>query len=320
MAYNLEPRTIKENLLGLIGKNPHAEPRPANTREECFLADIAENGGGGSSLPPYTSADKGKVLTVGEGSESETVVIVPEQTVTLSPEGFAVLSNVVDDLFTAGRIVNMTVDNETASGEIVGDGLGLAVNITHESLTWRIGKIDELGGFVFQVVDENEDPVPGTYTVSLTTSVPSVEPKWEKGNIVIPVSNQITTMMNTRLQTEIPKAITAGIGVPVYHGAVTEEAVDGEEWDETTALIKESVMKGIVLLSYLNSTNIVIPTGVSYDSQYEKHVVDGFSMKYTTGNYVLKVEFSVVLMKNPNLSNRKEVGLTTIVTLLYVQT
>ena len=78
MAYNLEPRTIKENLLGLIGKNPHAEPRPANTREECFLADIAENGGGGGGLPPYTSADKGKVLTVGE----EPNVIVPETTLT----------------------------------------------------------------------------------------------------------------------------------------------------------------------------------------------------------------------------------------------
>ncbi len=67
MAYNLEPRTIKENLLGLIGNNPYAEPRPAKTREECFLSDIAENGGGGS-LPEVTSEDNGDVLSVVNGA------------------------------------------------------------------------------------------------------------------------------------------------------------------------------------------------------------------------------------------------------------
>lgn len=105
MAYNLEPRTIKENLLGLIGKNPHAEPRPANTREECFLADIAENGGG-SSLPPYTSADVGKALTVGEDADHPIQqTVVPEQSVTLESGGevnlatFGVDSGVDFDFF-----------------------------------------------------------------------------------------------------------------------------------------------------------------------------------------------------------------------------
>ena len=103
MAYNLEPRTIKENLLGLIGKNPHAEPRPANTREECFLADIAENGGGGGGLPPYTSADVDKALTVKLIESGQTTqIIIPEQTVT-TVEGEVEIPNI-------GTILSLDTD------------------------------------------------------------------------------------------------------------------------------------------------------------------------------------------------------------------
>ena len=70
----MEPITRKE----LILSGEDIEPV---TRLEHFLKEAA--GGGGSGLPEYTSADKGKVLTVGEGEGSETIVIVPEQSVTV---------------------------------------------------------------------------------------------------------------------------------------------------------------------------------------------------------------------------------------------
>lgn len=168
MAYNLEPRTIKENLLGLIGKNPHAEPRPANTREECFLADIAENGGGGgSSLPPYTSADKGKVLTVGEGSGSETIVVVPEQTVTVE-SGPVPLVGADASSFVVGNTGVMTVN-------------GTDHNVTATDMDGAIVYGGQEIGFMIAYADGEVMCAgePGTYTVSLTASVPSVEPKWE---------------------------------------------------------------------------------------------------------------------------------------------
>ena len=175
MAYNLEPRTIKENLLGLIGKNPHAEPRPANTREECFLADIAENGGGGSSLPPYTSADKGKGLILGEGSGSETVTIVPEQTVTLTiPEGRehpepAILTNTYIAGLAVGQTGVLTVNG--ASDNITVGIFAGEFEIVSETLHCNV--FSENGELFF--VDEDE----GEYTVILSVLAPSVEPKWE---------------------------------------------------------------------------------------------------------------------------------------------
>lgn len=50
------------------------------TRDEYFLKQHVQEsqGGGGSSLPPYTSSDIGKVLTVGEGIE----YVIPEVTLT----------------------------------------------------------------------------------------------------------------------------------------------------------------------------------------------------------------------------------------------
>lgn len=182
MAYNLEPRTIKENLLGLIGKNPHAEPRPANTREECFLADIAENGGGGGGLPPYTSADKGKVLTVGEGSGGETVDVVPEQIVTIPGSGgelYAVLSGNIAN-FIAGSTATLTVNSTEYQAEVFDDG-GVVTAF------FPIDETDPSAGAYSVYVVEDElyltvrpaTEVPVNYAISMTAVMPITEMKWE---------------------------------------------------------------------------------------------------------------------------------------------
>ena len=194
MAYNLEPRTIKENLLGLIGKNPHAEPRPANTREECFLADIAENGCGlpevtsddngdvlavvdgewskapaPSSLPPYTSADKGKVLTVGEG---EAEVVIPAQSLTIDSKGNGTLTGVDFSMLSDGDNVptNIVVGGETSSitGTYVSEGSYVYYNMPNTP----VAVIVYSDGRVFSIVMAGASG-------DISASVPSVEPKWE---------------------------------------------------------------------------------------------------------------------------------------------
>ena len=79
---NLKPITRHEQFLQDIADG-EVDLKPI-TRQEYFLAKIAESGGGGSSLPSYTSSDVGKVLTVGE--KPETMMVVPEQMVTIAEE------------------------------------------------------------------------------------------------------------------------------------------------------------------------------------------------------------------------------------------
>ena len=307
MAYNLEPRTIKENLLGLIGKNPHAEPRPANTREECFLADIAENGGGGGGLPPYTSADKGKGLILGEGSESETVVIVPEQTVTYDGETPALLTGADPSGFVVGTAGVMTVN-------------GTSYEVEAEEVSGAVAFIASEGGSDLYVIGEapagiafiQAGHVPGTYTVSLTASVPSVEPKWEKGNIVMPISQQFTTMFMTRLTAEVPKAIQAGVGVPVYAPAATEAATNEAEWDNAVSLIEKSFNEGILPVFYATPVDLIGAKAVLASSANSTWRINGLSTYYSTNGYVFRVDFDYILL----LFEQKMVGLSTLVTLL----
>ena len=193
MAYNLEPRTIKENLLGLIGKNPHAEPRPANTREECFLADIAENGGGGGGLPPYTSADKGKVLTVGE-AEGQTVIVVPEQSGTISAITYDMESTaygaVLDGVDTSSLANGQSVTFEVA----IGPNSNTATLYYLADTTVLVTALDETGDtFVFLAeVDGQNKWIFDFYDSSIvglsykvTASVPAVAPYWIANDALI---------------------------------------------------------------------------------------------------------------------------------------
>ena len=139
---------------------------PSN-RKEYFIQKAMS--AGGSGLPEYTSADKGKVLTIGEGEGGETVVIVPEQTVTQT-EGPVPLTGVDVSGFVAGVSGIMTVDgteyNVTADALPTGDigfmavGAGIAIVLDNGVVTCGMSN-------------------PGTHTVSLTSLIPTVEPKWE---------------------------------------------------------------------------------------------------------------------------------------------
>jgi len=146
-----------------------ADIEPA-TRLEYFLKKAA------NEVPKPTSSDIGKVLTVGEGSETVQTVIVPEQTVTVESTPVPLVG-------------------ADASGFVVGNTGVMTVNGTDHNVTATdmggperaIVYGDQESGFMIAYVQGSVlfKGSPGTYTVSLTASVPSVEPKWDAAEPVV---------------------------------------------------------------------------------------------------------------------------------------
>lgn len=140
-----------------------------------------ENAVANGVVPEYTSADKDKVLTLGEGSGSETVIIVPEQSLTVTDDAMPTLNGVEEAYFVVGQECTLTVNEDS-----------YAVTVTETDQSDPTPMIEYIGdtvdyGIVFIsneyrfYVSDNDtgELVPGTYTVTLTATVPSVEPKWE---------------------------------------------------------------------------------------------------------------------------------------------
>ena len=172
---NLTPSNRLEEILD------GGDVTPSNRRE--YFIQKAMSSGGGSDLPEYTAADKGKVLTIGEGEESETVVIVPEQTVNFV-EGNASLSNVAityDDLV-VGDTATLHTINGVQSNEyemtVVSEESFLYYLYTSDTEYYQIFD-HPTNGWMCYAEGIEHTPLLGDYTVSLIKTVPSVEPKWE---------------------------------------------------------------------------------------------------------------------------------------------
>lgn len=139
-----------------------------NARIEQLEREEA-SGGGGSSLPSYTSADKGKVLGLGEGEGSVTTVIVPEQTVTFN-DGIGYPTNCDPTGFVVGATgvisVNGTQYNATCAN--AGNALAFSSQETEIIVGYANNSVIVAGGGILEQA-----------TISLTASVPAVEPKWE---------------------------------------------------------------------------------------------------------------------------------------------
>ena len=168
---DLRPITRKEKILD-------GQDLAPVTRFEYFLkkATTKGEGGGGGGLPAYSPSDIGKVLTLGEGSETVQAVIVPEQTVTISEDQAALLANVMENAFqnlrpgeTANAVIN-GVSYVATSIDIPGT-VAYSVSLDQESVLY-IAYSDDIGGVVLG------GDVPGTYTISLATSATAAEPKW----------------------------------------------------------------------------------------------------------------------------------------------
>ena len=186
-------RTREENFWAKIAQDPAADKdmKPLTTEEYMMdqAAKVIAEGGGGSSLPPYTSADKGKGLFLAEDAEHPvSKEIVPEQTHTI-----------IDLTSVFGTGVGFQLQNVDADF-LNNAALGTQINVAYNAENWTLTK--ELNQYLNVPMWEEGDrsivsfsdewyvafysgrgygEVGDTATVSATASVPSVEPKWEKG-------------------------------------------------------------------------------------------------------------------------------------------
>ena len=174
---NLKPITRHEQFLQDIADG-EVDLKPI-TRQEYFLAKIAESGGGGgSSLPSYTSSDVGKVLTLGEDAEhSVEDVVVPEQTVTTVQDTqtqycFATVEGSTIDWASAesGDIIKLTINGTDYQAEF-DDGSFVA--LSGDTMVGAIVFVPFAGQVLFKTTTV------GGYTIKATSEVPDVKPVWE---------------------------------------------------------------------------------------------------------------------------------------------
>jgi hypothetical protein len=161
-----------------------------------------ENAVANGVVPEYTSADKGKVLTLGDGSGSEMVVAVPEQTVTISVDGQPEpLSDADGSVFVVGR-----------TGVLTYNGTDYNVVCEDDEGTLVFGSEDSPVGILRLHAGVCLGGMAQTATVSLTVSVPSVEPKWEAagGDIFKVLADYSTGALDKNFR-EIEAAITGGL-------------------------------------------------------------------------------------------------------------
>lgn len=133
-------------------------------------------------LPSYTSADIGKVLTVVEDAEHPVqTVIVPEQTVVITSSSveltgvdFSGFPETGDDL-ELSVVINGDPYTLTGYSE---DGYFSFEYTYNTNYSYSI-RGDESEGFFFLNANAKlGDPVPGTYIVSATDSLPSATAAW----------------------------------------------------------------------------------------------------------------------------------------------
>jgi hypothetical protein len=165
---------------------------------------------GGSSLPSYTSADIGKVLTVGEDAEhSVSETIIEEQTFTTDGTSSAKATLTVDFTYEQASAY--------ASAEtdviVVLDG-----NNIPTKFEWRVyGEQDRpviyitdtafivWNGIAVQARQLSKNT---TYTISVIRSIPSVEPKWENGGVTVTLPSDFITTFQTAMQSAITDILT----------------------------------------------------------------------------------------------------------------
>lgn len=194
------------------------------------IKELVENGGGGGGgLPSYTSADKGKFLGLGEGEGSVTAVIVPEQSVTsvgVSPDP-VLLSN-------ADGFSSLTVGTSCV---LTVNGVDANVTVTEEDGMLYV----ESGSYIIVYAEDPEAPYQGvrfsadagTYTVSLTRSVPSVEPKWENVGVVVNLTFQNTSegviinhYTSSKTYAQILSLVSSGVPVTVRYSVLNDSGTE----------------------------------------------------------------------------------------------
>ena len=255
----------------------------------------AGQGKSGSGLPPYTSADKGKTLTLGEG-EGEPIVVVPEQTVTLpSGKSTASLSG-VPTLEEAPESINyvFVYMGETFSGVAEKDA-NLRYHLGEMPLYLSLGHD---GIFFLKILQAA--PIDITVTISATISTPLVEPKWEGVHKVVEASETYTNGVAQMMTAAITEILTSGgtktASEQYSNQIVTDEdaaAIENmcENWSKTPATfhVMGDYFTPVVVTSEAVQTNIPC---YGYNAN---NVAYFFSVKIITNARTKSVTMLVVL-------------------------
>lgn len=177
---DIVPINRREEFLQAIADKSGA-PSPV-TRIEEFLKRISESSGG-SSLPEYTSADLGKVLTVGE---AEPVAAVPEQTVTVEGDP-SFVENADASYFVTGQAAVMKINgnsyNVTAAEQ---HGIIGFVYAAEENVYQFLYFAESVEGFPAGVYFVAETD--GEYTVSLEIPSDDVITTWKPVSTDLPAA------------------------------------------------------------------------------------------------------------------------------------
>ena len=146
-------------------------------------------GGGGSSLPSYTTSDIGKVLTVVEDAEHPVEgIIIPEQTVTYSDDSVLIPNAGTFGDLSYGDAFTLIVNGNSYEAE-------KGTPVEFDENKFYVLTVGKGGVLLFDAFDTavpghigDETPIPGTYTISATASVPSVSPSWVSGGACLVVT------------------------------------------------------------------------------------------------------------------------------------
>lgn len=185
-----------------------ADIEPAN-RLEYFLKKAA-----GSGLPAYTSADKGKVLTIGDGAP-QTEVVVPEQTWEQA-EGTTMHDLAGADWtgIEVGDDVVVTLNGNTFNATVQGNSSGYQILYGNSN---QIVYVFSSGATKSSIITSETQ----TYTLSVSKNTASVEPKWESAssgsggafNVIITHDSSFTQLNSNHTYEEIVYAATNGMVV-----------------------------------------------------------------------------------------------------------
>jgi len=210
----------------------------------------------GPGVPSYTSSDVGKVLTVGKGELVQTV-IVPEQTVTITAETpFSTLTETDDSALQniqVGSIAIAVINGTTyrAIGVAANDMTAYTVDELNAFFLYN----SRLGGAVFGI--NEEEPVGGTYTVSLTATVTSGAPVWGVGSVnIIALSNRAVMDLQSTLASTITSMLSGNKDSIVS----VDTAFSTNDDKEAVLAIIENGINGVISAFDFFGSKLIIPS------------------------------------------------------------
>lgn len=245
----MEPITRKERILS-------GEDIKPITRLEHFLKEAA-GGGGGSSLPSYSSADIGKFLAIGEGG-SALQDVIPEQTVTIESNGgqgvyiFPDNAGVNKAFFQnaqEGDVCTIVIDNT----EVESTATNVYGMVLFPAGDYYVGNAVSFGGVGVAMLSGS-----GEVTIKIKASAVAPLPTaiYENTPFVVTIDNMETPPYVDKTYAEIMKAYQAG--KPVFLKRTNTEISIAYGW-----------------LRLLTGTNVFNGTymSIAYNTQLQKSVL-----------------------------------------------